>query len=236
MIRVVLAPEPPHFDATVRTPGLRKVYEMCGMPLPPKLERTGGNPCEQRRRKDPADPKSTVPITDPADLPGAELPNEWREIIPDLIRAYNAICAYCCERIRPMDSPSVDHLIPKSLAWDKAYEWSNYRLAALLLNGFKGDDPEVIDPVDVEPGWFVLDLDFGQIKPGDVAKADPTLLARVKHTITRLKLDRPAMDDHRMTAIQDYRDKQLGWKILQRDMPFLAAELRRQGRLNDGDT
>ena len=152
------------------------------------------------------------------------------------MRAYSYICAYCCERIRAAASPSVDHLIPKSRAWDKAYEWDNYRLAALKLNGFKGDDPDVIDPFDVQPGWFALDLDFGQIKPGPVAEADPALKARVKKTIERLKLDSPEMDDDRMKDAQDYRSKQLGWVLVQRDKPFLAAELRRQGRLNPGDT
>ena len=236
MIRVVLAPKPPHFDATVRTPGLRAVYEMCGMTLPPELKRSGGRAYKQRTKEDPADPTKKVPITNPADLPGDELPDKWCAIIPDLMRAYNYICAYCCERIRAAASPSVDHLIPKSHAWDKTYEWDNYRLAALKLNAFKGDDPAVIDPFDVQPGWFALDLDFGQIKPGLVAEADPALEARVWKTIERLKLDSPEMDKDRMTDAQDYWSEQLGWARVQRDMPFLAAELRRQGRLNPGDT
>jgi hypothetical protein len=236
VIRVVLAPKPPHFDATVRTPGLRAVHEMCGMPLPPELKRTGGRAYNQRTKKHPADPTQRVLITDPADLPGDELPDKWCAIIPDLMRAYSYICAYCCERIRAAASPSVDHLIPKSRAWDKAYEWDNYRLAALKLNAFKGDDPEVIDPFEVQPGWFALELDFGQIKPGPVAEADPALKARVKKTITRLKLDSEAMDEDRMGDARDYWSRELGWARVQRDMPFLAAELRRQGRLNDGDT
>lgn len=236
-----LAPEPAEFDKVVRTPGLRSVHEMCGEPVPAALKRTGGKPFEQRSRvKKDASGKSVSgadgnpvrePITRPGDLPTDELKPYWTEAIHWLLEAYDRVCAFCCFRIHTSASPSVDHMVPKSRAWDKAYEWSNYRLASLRLNASKGIH-DVIDPFDVQPGWFALEFTFGQVVPGPIAAADPVLRKRVEDTIRDLGLNEFAKD--RVRDLEDYERGEVGIERLRVESPFVALELERQGRLRPG--
>ena len=78
-------------------------------------------------------------------------------------------------------------MVPKSTAWNQAYEWDNYRLACSLMNSRKGDAASVLDPFDVEDGWFVLELVAFQVLPAH-GLADPTAAA-VEDTIDRLRLN-----------------------------------------------
>ncbi len=127
MIRVTPAPEPESFDRTVRQPGLRA------------LERLAESHAGSRD----------------AVAPG-ELPTYWRNALEDLLQSYQRVCAYLCFYIpRGTGAPSTDHMIPKSTAWQHVYEWSNYRLACTLMNSRKGVSASVLDPFDVENGWFV---------------------------------------------------------------------------------
>ena len=73
------------------------------------------------------------------------------------MKAYKADLPYIACYIEPVTGmPTVDHMIPKSQRWDKVYEWSNYRLACSLMNSRKNDVPHVLDPFEVETGWFEL--------------------------------------------------------------------------------
>ena len=68
------------------------------------------------------------------------LPPLWRACLPDLHERYRGICAYLCVLIpRGTGARSIDHLAPKSKRRDLTYEWSNYRLVALLMNARKRD-------------------------------------------------------------------------------------------------
>src|SRR5258708_174560 len=60
----------------------------------------------------------------------------WRSILEDLHREYDGICAYSCEFISPVTGVhTVEHFLPKSQRPDRAYEWDNYRLVCLRMNG-----------------------------------------------------------------------------------------------------
>uniref|UniRef100_UPI0025F0CEDF hypothetical protein n=1 Tax=uncultured Thiocystis sp. TaxID=1202134 RepID=UPI0025F0CEDF len=136
---------------------MRAIAEMTGQ-VPPHPRRSG-NAFKQRTRQEvQADGTSiSVPINRPEDLPASEIESYWTEAIDDLMQAYNEVCAYSCFRIHPVTgAASVDHMAPKSRAWDRVYEWNNYRLAAARLNARKNAFGDVLDPFEVQNGWFEL--------------------------------------------------------------------------------
>ena len=160
MIRVVPAPEPEDFDAKVRQPGLRAFERLAD-------RKYGG---------------------DREAVPGSKFPDYWRRSLDDLLENYRRICSYLCLYIpRGTGARSADHMVAKSVAWGQAYEWSNYRLACSLMNSRKHDAVSVLDPFDVEDGWFVLELVDFQVLPAD--GLDVGVSEAVQSTIGRLRLN-----------------------------------------------
>jgi hypothetical protein len=233
MIHVDPADEPPGFGDAVRAPGLRAIAEMVGKV--PEVPRIAGRPYAQRSRKvrQSDGTTRTLPIIREEDLPAAEFPPYWTKALDDLMEAYAQICAFSCFRIHPVTgAQSVDHMAPKSRAWHQAYEWRNYRLASSLLNARKRDFSAVLDPFEVEDGWFELELVGFQVRPAP--GLGPETRAQIVATIERLGLD-----DFRASRARDaelYWGGEISFAHLMEESPFVAAELRRQGRLNEGDT
>jgi hypothetical protein len=218
MIRVGLAAEPASFDGAVRQPGLDAIRELVGEE--PLKKRPG------RKRKTIADSRDAIPAD--------EFPPIWRTALSDMLGAYKRLCAYTCLYIEHVTGgASVDHMLPKSTRWDHIYEWSNYRLACALMNSRKNDAADVLDPFEVGDGWFALEFDEHQVicGPGiDVATA-----AKVEATITRLKLNDEDCLKARREYAQSYQEGEIGLSYLERRSPFIARELRRQGKLRQGD-
>lgn len=211
MIRVNLAPEPPGFDLAVRQRGLSAIAELIG--LPPTIKRSGP------RRKKIANRRE--------DIPPESFPDYWTAAIDDLLRAYRRICAYVCCYIEPITGmPTVDHMIPKTLKWEHAYEWSNFRLACHLMNARKSDMTHVLDPFDVEDGWFELELVGFGLKC--CASVDAELQRRIADTIETLGLNRSDCRDLRQAYAEAYWERHITWDYLHRRAPFVAAELKRQ--------
>jgi hypothetical protein len=168
------------------------------------------------------------------DIPAKAFPGYWTRALDDLLAAYHRICAYTCFYIEPVTgAASVDHMVPKSLAWNRVYEWLNYRLACSLMNSRKGAAPDVLDPFEVEDGWFTLELVAFQVKPGD--GLDPQIRANVERTIDRLRLNDLDCRAQREAYAINYLEGHIGLDYLSRRAPFVARELRRQGRLRAGD-
>lgn len=240
MIPVQLAEEPPDFHKDVRIPGLRSIYEKCGLPVPDEYQRTIGRPCQRVSRKQIGADGSPVfvLVSKPEDIPAHEFDeSHWQKAIPWLMTSYRRICAYSCFRIHASETPSVDHLVPKSRAWDKVYEWSNFRLAKLLFNARKSNFAAAIDPFDVKPHWFALEFTFGQVVPGPAAEGNADLQERIKNTANELLgLNEKALCDDRMRDHDDYQAKELGWKRLCIESPFVAIEIERQGKRHPDDT
>ena len=110
--------------------------------------------------------------------------------LDDLHASYNGCCAYLAVFIeRVTGGGSVDHFIAKSQRADLAYEWSNYRLACSRMNSRKRDYDDVLDPFEVETGWFRLELVSGRIYPSP--GLPDGLKDQVVATIKRLGLDDP---------------------------------------------
>ena len=57
------------------------------------------------------------------EIPAALFPPYWREALSDLLASYDRICSYLCLYIpRGTGTPSVDHMITKSVCWDQIYQ------------------------------------------------------------------------------------------------------------------
>ncbi len=217
MIGVTPAPEPKTFDARVRQPGGIAIAELVGER---PVKRKGRYRAIATRRED---------------LKGSDFPPLWRLAADDLLAGYGRICAYACIYIPHLvGSATTDHFAPKSQRWDRVYEWSNYRLACALLNGLKGDFADVMDPFDVQAGMFALDLTLKPIVvPGP--SATPATLPLIQATIDRLRLDG---NDYREAVnhyYELYSTGEMPMALVERWAPFLAAEMRRQGKLQNGD-
>ncbi|WP_428264219.1 HNH endonuclease [Haliangium sp.] len=216
MIRVTPAPEPDDFDAKVRQPGLRALDEL-----------VGASPVRVKGGK-----KRAKIATTKDDIPAAKFPPYWRAALDDLLESYDRICAYLCLYIpRGTGAPSTDHMVPKSKRWDRVYEWDNYRLACSLINSRKGVAEEVLDPFEIDDGWFELELTGFQVLPSPGLPAH--LTDQVEATITRLN-DREFCEA-RAEYAQEYWEDHISLDYLVRHAPFVARELDRQGRLNPDD-
>ena len=150
-----------------------------------------------------------------------------------MLGEYKRLCAFSCLYIEELTgAATVDHMLPKSTHWDHVYEWSNYRLSSGLMNSRKDDFADVIDPFDVQEGWFALELDDLQVVC--FAGLDAPTVNRVEATIARLKLNDRECTSARREYVQSYRD---GGRLdyLERRAPFIARELRRQNKLRPGD-
>ncbi len=217
MIRVIPADEPAIFDDLIRKPGLRALAEMVGEPVSPPRRGRPRNVVATRRE----------------DIEAKHFPELWTQVLGDLMLAYREICAYSCFRIHPVTGArSVDHFVAKSKAWDKVYEWTNYRLACSGMNSRKLDFNDVLDPFEIESGWFQLEMVGFQIIPSD--GLSESVRQAVRDTVVRLRLDE--FRRSREIDAERYWAGLTPLQILDLESPFVASELRRQGRLNLGDT
>jgi hypothetical protein len=217
VIPVTRAPKPKQFDDKVRRPGLRAIAEMVGRPTPYK--RTAGKPFKKIAARE-------------RDIPTARFPAYWTEALDDLMNAYHKICAYTCFRIHPVTGArSADHFAPKSIHWRKVYVWSNYRLCCSRMNARKNDFGSVLDPFKIKPGWFQLELLGFQVIPDP--KLSKVIRNRIQDSINRLGLNDFKSD--REKDAERYWKGDISLPVLKEESPFVADELRRQGRLNPGD-
>ena len=126
---------------------------------------------------------------------------------------------------RVTGAASVDHMLPKSLDWREVYKWHNYRLACALMNSRKNDYRDVLDPFEVQDGWFRLELVGYQVVPDP--QLPPDIRDKVQATIERLQLnDYECLKLREEYAAALHRgDISLGH--LRQRAPFLARELAR---------
>lgn len=199
MIHVAAQPEPASFDAEVRQKGLAWL----------------------RKKKialdQPLPPKTTI---EPY----------WRHCLDDMHASYNGCCAYLAVFFERVTSGgSVDHFIAKSQRADLAYEWSNYRLVCSRMNSRKRDYADVIDPFEVETGWFHLEPVSGRIFPNPHLPDEQQQAIRA--TIERLGLDDAGNREMRARHYQDYREGFYTAAFLKKRSPFVWMEANRQGLL-----
>lgn len=92
-----------------------------------------------------------------------------------------------------------------------------------------------LDPFLVEDGWFELDLDTLEVKPA--ASLEPAVRQRVEDTIARLKLNGRDCRSMRRRYFNLYWTTKgpIPLGFLEEQAPFLAREMRRQGRVRPED-
>lgn len=218
MIPVIAAEEPARFNELVREPGLDAIAELVGEK--PRKKRPG------RKRAKIADERSKIP--------GKSFPPFWRQALPDMLESYGRLCAYLALYIEHgTGSPSVDHVVPKSKDWDRVYEWENYRLACSLVNSKKSDLNLALDPFFIAEGTFALELVGFQVIVGP--SADRSLAQKIGETIDVLGLNIRDCCEARREYVEAYIARDIPATYLLRRAPFVASELRRQGRLHPED-
>jgi hypothetical protein len=166
--------------------------------------------------------------------PNFKTRNYWTRAANELYVRYQQTCAYSGLWIAPVTgSTSVEHFVPKSVDYEKAYDWDNYRLVCGTLNGRKGNYQDVLDPFLIQDGWFVLTFPSLTVHPG------PTLVnpvsGQVAATIKRLKLNDTACTDNREAWLRMYCEavnngcaEATAFQVLNRHAPFIAKEIVRQ--------
>ena len=112
------------------------------------------------------------------------------------------------------------------MRWDRVYEWDNYRLACALMNARKSNVEQVLDPFEVQDGWFALELYEFQVVPGVGLSRD--VEGEVTNTIERLQLNDSLCRETRREYAEDYWCQEIEWSYLERHAPFVARELDRQ--------
>lgn len=199
MIPVQKASEPKSFEEKVRQPGLKWLEENA-VPLNVKLSAE------------------------------TKLPPYWREALPDLHASYGGICAYLCVFIeRVTGGCSVDHYVAKSSVAGLAYDWDNYRLACSTMNARKNKYDDVLDPFDLRPGMFALELVTGRIYPN--AQPATVDFAAAEATMKRLGLDDADVREMRVRRFTDYVTGDVTASFLKRHSPFIWSEALRQNLL-----
>jgi hypothetical protein len=219
VIPVTKAPKPKGFEEKVRRPGLRAIAEMVGK-VPP-YKRTAGKPFKKIASHE-------------RDIPAKRFPVYWTKALDDLMAAYHEICAYSCFRICGVTGArSADHFAPKSRSWRHVYRWSNYRLCCSRMNARKNDFGDVLDPFEIKPDWFQLELLGFQVLPNP--KLSKATRGAIQDTIDRLGLNDFGFRAAREEDAERYWSRGYSLQILKEESPFVAYELHRQGRLNPGD-
>lgn len=226
MMKVDLAAEPSWFHKDIWLKGNDILAELTGAPSRPRSGR-----------------KRAVVASTIDSIPARELEKPqnaiWRRAIPELRLLYKDTCAYLGVRI--YGDATVDHFNPISKYQEQAYKWDNFRLSSSLVNTFKHDHEDVLDPFHVQSGWYELTLLTGVIEPGKQV-SDPVIIDQIRDTIKRLRLNenktwvdrrRDAFDRYIAFHEPDYPSNDPKWNLaaLAIEFPFVASEIVRQGKV-----
>ena len=143
----------------------------------------------------------------------------WSEFRVDLATAFRQLCAYGA-----MYEPegTVDHFISCETDETQAYEWSNYRFCSQWINSSKQNaDATVLDPCDVQDGWFKIILPSLQLVVSDQVPASKRQLA--EDTLKRLHLDHDErIVRQRRVWYKLYQDQHLDFEGLRQMAPLIA--------------
>ncbi len=186
-----------------------------------------------RKEPEPADFHENVRLKGEAFLAKVPAPksNQWKHkafwtyCLPDLYRIYKGVCAYSAVWMAP-GVKTVDHFKSKNAHPEKAYEWDNFRLASSDMNRNKGTCPDILDPFEIQEGWFTLDFPSLLVKPGK--NLPVSLVKAIQTTINRLQLNKEDNLMHRQDWLENYLQGAYGLEYLREKAPFIHLELKRQ--------
>lgn len=97
------------------------------------------------------------------------------------------------------------------------------------MNSRKREYDDVLDPFEVEDGWFHLEPVSGRVFPNPQLPDEQQ--QAVQATVKRLGLDEPGNREMRARHYQEYREGFYTADFLRKRSPFVWMEANRQGLL-----
>ena len=160
--------------------------------------------------------------TDPAKRP----PDKWSPFRRNLIDGQNRLCAYGAMLCIP--EGQVDHYLSIANYRHLAYEWKNYRYSSGLLNNLKDNhDDSVLDPYEIEDGWFEILLPSLQLICTD--RVPRHLKRKVDDTIKFLKLrDDERIIRWRQSVFCQYQSGDMSLEALRTWAPLIAEAVEKR--------
>ena len=158
--------------------------------------------------------------------PGGGRPKDyWTPFKGALAKGFQNLCAYSA-MYEPVGT--VDHFVSCHEDRSRAYEWDNYRYCAAWINSSKGNVPaaRLLDPFDIEDGWFELHLPSLQLRVSD--SVPEGLRDRARYVFDRLRLrDDERVMRQRREWYRMYQDDELSLAGLTGKAPLIAAAINR---------
>lgn len=152
-------------------------------------------------------------------------PPYWKELRGPLAAAFGERCGYSA-MYEPVGT--IDHYLSIEGGHRRlAYAWTNLRFSSGWINSVKGTlDAQVLDPHEVQPGWFELLLPSLQLVL--TAKVPPRMRAKAQFTLDRLQLGHgEAIVRQRQRWFELYREGKASLELLDEVAPLLAQAIRR---------
>jgi hypothetical protein len=152
--------------------------------------------------------------------------DKWSSFRLKLADGFSNRCGYGAMHI---SSGTVDHFVSCDEDRSLAYEWSNYRYVEGWFNSSKNKHPSasLLDPFEIQPGWFEIDLPSLQLRLTDAVT--PELRERAEFTLTRLPLrgDERVIRQRRGWLIA-YEQQGVPLAFIDQMAPLVAEAIRRQ--------
>lgn len=158
--------------------------------------------------------------------PDASRPRDlWSPFKHHLADGFRNLCAYSA-LYEPVGT--VDHFVSFDEDRARAYDWTNYRFASGWLNSSKKNlaSAEILDPFEVQDGWFEILLPSLQLVVSDRIPAQ--LRVRAEYVLERLRL----RDDERVLRqrrewYRMYQDGEVTLEGLEKKAPLIAQAVAR---------
>lgn len=149
----------------------------------------------------------------------------WSKFKEPLAQGFSDLCAYS---VMYVPNGTVDHFLSCKNYRHLSYEWSNYRFCAEWMNKSKlNADDAVLDPFEVQHGWFRISLPSLQMQFTD--QVPDHLRRKAEYTLKRLHLrDDERVIRQRREWYRMYQSGELTLEGLSRKAPLIAAAVRSQ--------
>ena len=148
----------------------------------------------------------------------------WSPFRHDLAKGFGDRCGYGAMWI---SSGTVDHFVSFNENHALAYEWSNFRYVEGWINSSKSKkrSRDLLDPFEVQDGWFEIDLPSLQLRLTDAIP--PAFRPRAEYTLLNL----PLRDDERIIrqrrAWLEMYEQGTPLAEIERKAPLIAQAIRK---------
>lgn len=154
-------------------------------------------------------------------------PPYWRQFNHELGQGSDFLCGYMC--LWNLDG-TVDHFVSIDEDRSLAYDWDNYRYVAGWINSSKQNvrSSDILDPCEVEAGWFKIILPTLELVLTDTVPADKR--ARAENTLNRLPIGKDGRARRkRAVYFDEYMEGKIQLNELRRRAPLIAEAIEREG-------